>query len=70
MNLRQTNKANRQKLIVATAARLFSSIGYEKTAIELVAERPALQNRVMRRSYRNTRWNQGRHHYGSLLDCL
>ena len=39
MNLRQTNKANRQKLIVATAARLFSSIGYEKTAIELVAER-------------------------------
>ena len=70
MNLRQTNKANRQKLIVATAARLFSSIGYEKTAIELVAERAALQNRVMRRSYRNTGWNQGRHHYGSLLDRL
>jgi AcrR family transcriptional regulator len=38
MNLREINKANRQKLIVANAARMFSSIGYEKTAIELVAE--------------------------------
>ncbi len=39
MNLRQTNKVNRQKLIVANAARFFSSIGYDLTSIELVAER-------------------------------
>ena len=39
MNLRQTNKANRQKRIVANAARFFSSIGYDLTAIEMVAER-------------------------------
>ena len=39
MNLRQTNKANRKKHIVKNAARLFSSIGYDLTAIEMVAER-------------------------------
>ena len=39
MNLRQTNKVNRQKLIVTNAARLFSSIGYDLTAIASVAER-------------------------------
>ena len=39
MSLRQSNKVNRQKLIVTNAARLFSSIGYDLTAIELVAER-------------------------------
>ncbi len=39
VSLRQANKLDRQKRIVANASRLFSSIGYEKTAIELVAER-------------------------------
>jgi AcrR family transcriptional regulator len=39
MSLRQTNKANRKKHIVKNAARLFSSVGYDLTAIELVAER-------------------------------
>ena len=39
MNQRQTNQANRQKLIVKNAARFFSSIGYDLTAIEMVAER-------------------------------
>jgi len=39
MNLRQANKLNRQKLIVKNAARLFSSIGYDLSAIEMVAER-------------------------------
>jgi AcrR family transcriptional regulator len=39
MNLRQTNKANRKKHIVKNAARLFSSVGYDLTAIETVAER-------------------------------
>jgi AcrR family transcriptional regulator len=39
MNLRQTNKANRKKHIVKNAARLFSSVGYNLTAIEMVAER-------------------------------
>jgi len=39
MSLRQTNKVNRQKSIVANAARLFSSMGYDRTSIELVAER-------------------------------
>ncbi|MDG1782889.1 MAG: TetR/AcrR family transcriptional regulator [Porticoccaceae bacterium] len=39
MNLRQTNKANRKKHIVKNAARLFSSVGYDLTAIEMVAER-------------------------------
>ena len=39
MSLRETNKVNRQKRIVANAARFFSSIGYDLTAIEMVAER-------------------------------
>lgn len=39
MNLRQTNKAIRKKHIVKNAARLFSSVGYDLTAIEMVAER-------------------------------
>ncbi|MGB1617961.1 MAG: TetR/AcrR family transcriptional regulator [Pseudomonadales bacterium] len=39
MNQRQTNKANRQRLIVKNAARLFSSTGYNQTTIEMVAER-------------------------------
>jgi len=39
MSLRETNKVSRQKRIVANAARFFSSIGYDLTAIEIVAER-------------------------------
>ena len=39
MNLRETNKAKRKKRIVKNAARLFSSVGYDLTAIEAVAER-------------------------------
>jgi len=39
MSLRQSNKADRKKRIVANASRLFSSMGYDLTAIELVAER-------------------------------
>jgi len=39
MSLRETNKVSRQKRIVANAARFFSSIGYDLTAIEMVAER-------------------------------
>ena len=39
MSFRETNKVSRQKRIVANAARFFSSIGYDLTAIEMVAER-------------------------------
>ena len=39
MSLRETNKVSRQKRIVANAARFFSSIGYDLTGIEMVAER-------------------------------
>ena len=39
MSLRETNKVSRQKRIVANAASFFSSIGYDLTAIEMVAER-------------------------------
>ena len=39
MSLRQTNKDIRKKHIVKNAARLFSSVGYDLTAIEMVAER-------------------------------
>ena len=42
MNLRQINKANRKKHIVKNAARLFSSVGYDLTAIEMVAERSSV----------------------------
>ena len=53
MNLRETNKANRQKLIVANAARLFSSIGYEKTAIEMVAERSNVSPATIYNNFEN-----------------
>lgn len=53
MSLRQTNKLNRQKLIVANAARLFSSIGYDKTAIELVAERSNVSPATIYNNFEN-----------------
>ncbi len=53
MNLRQTNKAKRQKFIVANAARLFSSIGYDLTAIELVAERSNVSPATIYNNFEN-----------------
>ncbi len=53
MNLRQTNKAKRQKLIVANAARLFSSTGYDLTAIELVAERSNVSPATIYNNFEN-----------------
>jgi len=53
MNLRQTNKAKRQKTIVANAARLFSSIGYDLTAIELVAERSDVSPATIYNNFEN-----------------
>ena len=53
MNQGQSNKAKRQKLIVATAARLFSSIGYDKTTIELVAERSNVSPATIYNNFEN-----------------
>ena len=53
MNLRQTNKANRQKLIVANAARLFSSTGYDLTSIESVAERSNVSPATIYNNFEN-----------------
>lgn len=53
MNLRQTNKANRQKRIVANAARFFSSIGYDLTAIEMVAERSDVSPATIYNNFEN-----------------
>ena len=53
MNRRQVNKANRQKLIVANASRLFSSIGYDLTAIELVAERSNVSPATIYNNFQN-----------------
>jgi len=53
VNQGQSNKAKRQKLIVATAARLFSSIGYEKTRIELVAERSNVSPATIYNNFEN-----------------
>ena len=53
VSLRQTNKLNRQKRIVANASRLFSSIGYEKTAIELVAERSNVSPATIYNNFEN-----------------
>ena len=53
MNLRQTNKANRQKRIVANAARFFSSIGYDLTAIEMVAERSNVSPATIYNNFEN-----------------
>ena len=53
MSLRQTNKLNRQKRIIANASRLFSSIGYEKTAIELVAARSNVSPATIYNNFEN-----------------
>ncbi len=53
MNLRQTNKKNRQKHIVASAARLFSSAGYSKTTIEMVAERSSVSPATIYNNFEN-----------------
>ena len=53
MNLRQTNKVNRQKLIVANAARLFSSIGYDLTSIEMVADRSNVSPATIYNNFEN-----------------
>ena len=53
MSLRQINKANRQKVIVANAARFFSSIGYDLTAIEMVAERSNVSPATIYNNFEN-----------------
>ncbi len=53
MNLRQTNKAKRIKHIVMNATRLFSSIGYDLTAIELVAERSNVSPATIYNNFEN-----------------
>ena len=53
MNLRQTNKVNRKKLIVANAARLFSSIGYDLTSIEMVADRSSVSPATIYNNFEN-----------------
>jgi len=53
MSLRQANKVNRQKYIVANAARLFSSMGYDRTSIELVAERSNVSPATIYNNFEN-----------------
>ena len=53
MSLRQINKANRQKIIVANAARLFSSVGYDLTGIEMVAERSNVSPATIYNNFEN-----------------
>ena len=53
VSLRQANKLDRQKRIVANASRLFSSIGFEKTAIELVAERSDVSPATIYNNFEN-----------------
>lgn len=53
MNQRRTNQANRQKLIVKNAARFFSSIGYDLTAIEMVAERSNVSPATIYNNFEN-----------------
>ena len=53
MNQRQINKVKRQKLIVANAARLFSSTGYDHTSIELVAERSNVSPATIYNNFEN-----------------
>jgi len=53
VSLRETNKLNRRRLIVANAARLFSSIGYDKTAIELVAKRSNVSPATIYNNFEN-----------------
>ncbi|MDG1164952.1 MAG: TetR/AcrR family transcriptional regulator [Porticoccaceae bacterium] len=53
MNLRATNKAKRQRLIVSNAARLFSSTGYDLTTIELVAARSNVSPATIYNNFEN-----------------
>jgi len=53
MDLRQINKANRQKQVVANAARFFSSIGYDLTTIEMVAERSNMSPATIYNNFEN-----------------
>ena len=53
MSLRQINKANRQKVIVANAARFFSSIGYDLTSIDMVAERSNVSPATIYNNFEN-----------------
>ena len=53
MSLRQINKANRQKQVIANAARFFSSIGYDLTTIEMVAERSNMSPATIYNNFEN-----------------
>ncbi len=53
MDLRQVNKANRQKQVIANAARFFSSIGYDLTTIEMVAERSNMSPATIYNNFEN-----------------
>jgi len=53
MDLRQINKANRQKQVIANAARFFSSIGYDLTTIEMVAERSNMSPSTIYNNFEN-----------------
>ena len=53
MSLRQANKVNRQKLIVANAARLFSSTGYDLTTVEMVADRSNVSPATIYNNFEN-----------------
>ena len=53
MDLRQINKANRQKQVIANAARFFSSIGYDLTTIGMVAERSNMSPATIYNNFEN-----------------
>ena len=53
MSLRQINKANRQKQVVAIAARFFSSIGYDLTSIDMVAKRSNMSPATIYNNFEN-----------------
>lgn len=53
MDLRQINKANRQKRVIANAARFFSSIGYDLTTIEMVAKRSNMSPATIYNNFEN-----------------
>jgi len=53
MSLRQINKANRQKQVVANAARFFSSIGYDLTSIDMVAKRSNISPATIYNNFEN-----------------
>ncbi|MDT2073232.1 MAG: TetR/AcrR family transcriptional regulator [Planktomarina sp.] len=53
MSLRQINKANRQKQVVANAARFFSSIGYDLTSIDMVAKRSNMSPATIYNNFEN-----------------